>query len=112
METGRHDWRESVLEFDWQRTLIKHAHRAEELEFDPDLLEIGEEPEPDMVIANLKLGWGQADKAYEEQAGRLKSLTFQTPSEHGKHFVPNLDGAKTLSRTRNSTPFFSGTTVA
>jgi hypothetical protein len=110
-ETGRLDWRESVLEFDWQRTLIQcvsqYAVRAEELELNPDLLDIlGAEPEPDIVIENLKPGWKKAEKAYKEQAGRLRSLEFQTPSEYGKHFVAGLDRAKTLSRTRNSDSLF------
>jgi hypothetical protein len=106
-ETGRHDWHASVLEFDWQRTLTRYAVRAEELEFDADLIDLfGDEPEPDIVIENLKLGHSQAKDAYDEQAGRLKGLVFQTPSEYGKHFVPNLDRTKTLSRTRKSHSLF------
>ena len=107
METGRQDWRESVLEFDWQRTLRRHAVRAEEVQFNPDLQNLYEhEPEPEIVIENLTLARSQAKKKYHEQAGRLAGLIFQTPSKHGKHYVPNLDHSTALSRTRNGRSLF------
>jgi hypothetical protein len=106
-EETTQDWGPSVLQFDWHHVLLNNAVRREDVAFEPetDLLWRGD-PNLGIIVHDLKLRRKQAKEMYKERAGRLAGIEFLTPSEHGKHFVPNLSEAKILERTRNGPSLF------
>jgi len=83
----------SVLVWDWQLTLWEHAPFCEieyYLNFScaDDDSEADDDPEVEQHLVNISLLRPDAIKAYARRAGRLSGLRFITPSEQGKHFVP------------------------
>ena len=64
------------------------------------------DPDLEIVVHDLSLRRETTEQMYKKRAGRLVGLTFLTPSEHGKHFVPNLSEAKILERTRDRPSLF------
>ena len=101
-------WRSSFPYLDWYYCLSQCAVDGDDLPYYPEDFEWFSDPPEELqrVIINLDERRPSAVELYMRRAGRLKGLTFLRPTDHGKHFVGDVDLEELKRRTQRGPSLF------
>jgi hypothetical protein len=103
------DWDESILKADWYFAMGSCGFDMTDIpdsELELEMLE-GDDYEIQQLISNLKMRRNETLEFYMRRgAGKLHGLTFLTPAEHGKHYIPSIDRQEIVSKTNYGDSLF------
>jgi hypothetical protein len=103
------NWDESILKADWHFAMASRGFEMTDLpddELDLKMLE-GDDYEIQQLISNLRMRRKETLEFYMTCcAGKLHGLTFLTPAEHGKHYIPSISTQGIVSKTKHGDSLF------
>jgi hypothetical protein len=103
------DWDESILKADWYFAMASRGFEMTDLPdgaLELEMLE-GDDYEIQQLISNLTMRRKETLAFYMANcAGKLHGLTFLTPAEHGKHYIPSMGRQEIVSKTNYSDSLF------
>jgi hypothetical protein len=103
------DWDESILRADWYFAMASRGFEMTDLPdgaLELEMLE-GDDYEIQQLISNLTMRRKETLAFYMANcAGKLHGLTFLTPAEHGKHYIPSMGRQEIVSKTNYSDSLF------